>query len=193
MDIVIASNNENKIKEIRDIIGDFFDNVFSLKDMKIKINIEETGKTFMENALLKAETICKMTNMPSLADDSGLEVMALNDEPGIYSARYAGEPCNDEKNNELLLQNLNGTLSRHARFRSAVALVYPDGTVLKTTGKTMGLILQSPRGENGFGYDPLFFSTELNMSFGDATPEEKNAVSHRAKALKELRYLLSKK
>lgn len=190
MDIIIASNNKHKIREIKEILGDKFDNIFSLSDKNIDIEIEETGLTFYENALIKAETICKLTGLPTLSDDSGLEVEALNGAPGVYSARYAGEPSSDKKNNELLLKNLKNITNRKARFTCVIVLCYPDGSNISATGYCNGEILFKEDGNGGFGYDPLFYSYDLKKSFGVATGEEKNSVSHRAIALKNLYKLL---
>ncbi|NLL55830.1 MAG: RdgB/HAM1 family non-canonical purine NTP pyrophosphatase [Clostridiales bacterium] len=195
MELVIASNNKNKIKEITQILGNFFEKLYSLQDLGINIDVAETGKTFYENALIKARTISELTQKAVIADDSGLEVYALNFEPGIYSARYAsvnGEAnSSDEKNNELLLKNMEKNSNRKARFVSSVVLYYPSGRIIATNGITEGEILYEKKGANGFGYDPLFYSYELNKSFGESTAKEKNLVSHRAKALAQLKDILS--
>lgn len=187
MKLVIASNNKNKIREIKSIVGDFFADIKALYELGLNIEVEETGETFQENALLKAREICRLTGMCALADDSGLCVNALNGAPGVYSARYAGNEHDDGKNNELLLKNLSGATDRSAYFISVVALVYPDGRELIAEGRVQGRILTEPEGDNGFGYDPLFYSDELKKSFGVASAEEKNGVSHRARALNALR------
>lgn len=187
MELVIASNNKHKIVEITQILGNFFDKVYSLKDLNIDIEIEETGNTFYENALIKAKAISELTNMAALADDSGLMVDALNGEPGVYSARYAGIESNDAENNALLLKNMQGVTDRKAHFVSCIVLYYPDGRVISTLGKTQGEILLEPRGSAGFGYDPLFYSYDLKKSFGESDANEKNAVSHRGRALDALK------
>lgn len=189
-DLIIASNNKNKIREIKAIFTGIFENVYSLADKGIDIEIEETGSTFIENATIKAKTISDMTGMVTLADDSGLEVLALNGEPGVYSARYAGEPCDDEANNTKLLDVMKDITDRRAKFTSAVVLYFPDGKVLSATGSTDGTILYKGEGNGGFGYDPLFMSSELCKTFGIATAEEKNQISHRARALENLKNLL---
>lgn len=186
MDIIIASNNTHKVDEIRQILKGKFDNVYSLKDKMIDIEIEENGKTFYDNALIKASTIVSLSGLPTLADDSGLEVDALNGAPGVYSARYAGEKCDDNANNAKLLAQLEGITNRSARFVCNMVLCYPDGKILSATGCAEGYILESPQGNSGFGYDPLFFSKDLEKSFGIASNEEKNSVSHRGRALQEL-------
>lgn len=190
MKLVIASNNKGKIREIKAIVGGFFDEINSLKELGIDIEIEETGITFVDNALIKAETVAKMTNCCALADDSGLCVGALNGAPGVFSARYAGEGHDDDANNALLLKKLTGKTDRSAYFESAIALVYPNGRTVVAQGKTYGKILDAPKGSNGFGYDPLFYSDDLGKSFGVASDEEKNQVSHRARALNELKQKL---
>ena len=150
------------------------------------IDIEETGKTFAENAFIKASTVQKLTNMAALADDSGLEVDALGGAPGVYSARYAGEDQNDKNNIKKLLKNMEKEENRKASFTTVLCLCYPSGKVVYAEGKTNGEILREERGNNGFGYDPVFYSYDLKRSFGEASEEEKNAVSHRGRALKAL-------
>lgn len=193
MNLVIASNNTNKIREIKEIIGDFFTDIKSLKELGVEAEVEETGTTFLENALIKAREISRLTNSCALADDSGLCVNALNGAPGVYSARYAGDGHDDKANNELLLKNMSGFSDRSAYFISTIALVCPDGKEITAEGRVYGRILTAPDGDYGFGYDPLFFSEELNKSFGRALPEEKNAISHRARALNALKQKLSDK
>lgn len=190
MKIAIATNNPGKLREIRDILGGFFDEALSLSDLGIDIDIEETGTTLTENALIKARTIRDLTGLPALADDSGLMVDALGGAPGVYSARYAGEEHDDKKNNALLLKNLEGK-PRDAKFCSVIALCYPDGRELTAEGSVRGVILEEERGTGGFGYDPLFFSPELGKTFAEATPEQKNSVSHRSRALRAMLELLS--
>lgn len=190
MKIAIATNNPNKLREIRAILGGFFDEALSLSDLGIDIDIEETGTTLTENALIKARTIRDLTGLPALADDSGLMVDALGGAPGVYSARYAGEEHDDKKNNALLIKNLEGK-PRDAKFCSVIALCYPDGRELTAEGSVRGVILEEERGTGGFGYDPLFFSPELGKTFAEATPEQKNSVSHRSRALRAMLELLS--
>lgn len=188
---VVASNNKNKVVEIKSFLSDIFEDVKSLKEMNIDIEIEENGSTFFENALIKAKAIAQITNMPAIADDSGLCVDILNGDPGVFSARYAGEPCNDENNNQKLLKVLEEKKAltkedRNAHFTSCVVLYYPDGTYYFGEGKVDGTILFKYQGNGGFGYDPLFYSYELNKTFAEITLDEKNTVSHRARALTDL-------
>ncbi len=189
MQILIATNNENKVKEIRRI----FDGakIFSLKDMGINIEVEETGRTFEENALIKARAIYDIVKMPVLSDDSGLSVKALGGRPGIYSARYAGVHGDSNANNLKLLKELDGIADRRAEFVCAVAFKSEKGEFV-STGRVEGEILREECGTDGFGYDPLFYSYELKKSFGNATMEEKNLVSHRSRALKGLKEILLK-
>ena len=192
-ELIIASNNKHKIIEIKDILGEFFKNIYSLREKNINVEIEETGKTFEENAIIKAKYISELTGLPALSDDSGLEVEALNGAPGVYSARYAGEPSNSDINNKKLLKEMQGKSNRNANFTSVIAICYPNGKIITASGKTYGKILTELQGENGFGYDPLFYSNDLKKSFGLATSEEKNAVSHRGRALQNLKEILSKR
>jgi len=185
MELVIATNNLNKLKEIKAIIGDKFDKLYSLKELGIDIEIEETGTTLEENALIKARTILNITKMPTLADDTGLMVDALNGAPGVYSARYAGEDQNDKANRSLLLKNLEGIINRNAHFETAIALCYPDGKEILAKGKVEGYITTEEIGSDGFGYDSIFFSTELGHTFAQAN-SLKNTVSHRSRALANL-------
>lgn len=185
--LVVASGNAHKLREIAEIFTEF--EVLSQKQMGFDGEVEETGKTFVENALIKARAACKALGCVTLADDSGLCVEALGGAPGIYSARYCGSHGSDAENRATLLQNMQGVANRRAYFHSAIALVYPDGRELFAEGKTHGRILEKEDGTGGFGYDPLFFSDDLKKSFGNATAEEKNAVSHRFRALQTMRKL----
>ena len=182
--LVVASGNAHKLREIAEIFTDF--EVVSQKQMGFDVDVEETGVTFMENALIKARAASKALGIPTLADDSGLCVDAFNGAPGVFSARYSGGHGNDKENRKLLLKNLQGVENREAHFTCAVVLVYPDGLELTAEGHTYGKILHEEDGEGGFGYDPLFLSDDLKKSFGVATAEEKNAVSHRFRALQAL-------
>lgn len=184
--IVVASGNKNKLREIAEIFKGY--EVVSMQDAGFSEEIEENGKTFEENALIKARAVCNALHLPALADDSGLCVAALGGAPGVYSARYAGVHGDDGANNALLLKNLEDVPEedRGAYFESCVALVFPDGQEVTASGRTYGHILFEEEGKNGFGYDPLFYSNELKKGFGVASAEEKNAVSHRAKALAAL-------
>ncbi len=190
---VLASHNAHKLAEIRAILADEFDKVLSLKDIGVDVDIDETGTTFEQNAYIKAKAIADLLpGYAVVADDSGLCVPCLGGAPGVYSARYAGEVCDDHANNRLLLSNLHErekTLPRDrtAYFVSAVVLLFPDGRKVVGTGRVDGAILDEYRGDGGFGYDPLFLCTELNKTFAEASPAEKNSVSHRARALSELK------
>lgn len=184
--VVAATGNKHKLEEFRAILSGW--EVVSAADAGFFDDVEETGKTFAENAVIKARAVCRATGFPALADDSGLCVEALGGAPGIYSARYSGG--DDAQNRALLLKNLQGKENRSAYFASAIALAFPDGTLLEAEGKTHGEILFSECGNNGFGYDSLFYSVDLKKSFGEATEEEKNSVSHRGRALRALEKLL---
>ena len=188
MRLVVASGNKNKLREIAEIFTDF--EVVSQKEMGFDEDVEETGKTFAENALIKARAASKALGMVALADDSGICVDALGGAPGVYSARYCGHHGSDKENRDLLLKNLEGVENRSAYFQSAIALVYPDGKELLAEGRTNGVILMEEVGEGGFGYDCIFFSDDLQKSFGVASAEEKNAVSHRFRALQAMRGLI---
>lgn len=184
--LALATNNQHKIFEIRRILGDYFSELKTLRELNIDVDVEETGVTLEENALIKARAIAKLTGLPSLADDTGLMVDALGGAPGVYSARYAGPDHNDAANRALLLKNLGDESNRAAHFGTCVALCYPDGSYVLGKGRVDGTILFEERGTNGFGYDSLFFSTELGKTFAEADADEKNTVSHRARALRDL-------
>ncbi len=183
--LVVASGNKGKINEIKSILGDFYE-IVSMQEMGFSEDIEETGSTFFENALIKAKTVSKALNCNSLADDSGLMVDALGGAPGIYSARYSGEHGNDKSNRDLLIKNLEKESNRKAKFASSVVLYKTDDTFVDGYGETLGEILFEERGENGFGYDCIFLSDDLKVSFGEASFEDKNKVSHRYRALLNL-------
>ena len=188
MKVVLASRNKNKIKEIkaiyRDIVGDELD-ILSLDDIGYTDEIEENGSSFEENATIKASVPAKLGYI-GLADDSGLAVNMLDGAPGIYSARYSGEGATDEKNNEKLLSELSGASDRSAKFVCVFAVVAPDGKNITVRGECPGIIAESESGKGGFGYDPLFIYEPLSKTFGELTADEKNKVSHRARALKLL-------
>lgn len=185
MKVVLASRNKNKIKEIkaiyRDIVGEELD-ILSLDDIGYTGEIEEDGSSFEENATIKASVPASLGYI-GLADDSGLAVDALDGAPGIYSARYSGEGATDEKNNEKLLSELSGVSDRSAKFVCVFAVVAPDGKNITVRGECPGIIAESESGKGGFGYDPLFIYEPLSKTFGDLTADEKNKVSHRARAL----------
>ena len=196
MRLVIASNNQHKVQEIKAIVGDYFDDMCTLKEAGIDIDVEEDGTTFQENAQKKAEEVLKVATGfdASLADDSGLMVDALNGAPGVYSARYAGEGHNDEQNNDKLLFELKDVPDdkRTARFVSCIALARRDRKTVIVTGYAEGTILHERHGQNGFGYDPLFFYTPLNKTFAELSEAEKNSVSHRSRSLALLEKELEK-
>lgn len=183
MKLAIATNNAHKLEEIRAILGDSFDELLSLKDLGIDVDVEETGTTLEENSLLKARTICNICGMPTLADDTGLMVDALDGAPGVYSARYAGEAHDDKANRLLLLKNLDGVENRRAHFATVITICYPNGDFITSNGRVEGSILHEERGSEGFGYDSLFYSDELKKTFAEASQQEKNSVSHRGRAL----------
>jgi len=185
MDLIIASNNKHKVSEIKEILKGKFKNIYSLDEKGIDIEIEENGETFYDNALIKAKAIYDITGMPVIADDSGLSVDSLGGDPGVYSARYAGYPCNDINNNEKLLGNLVDK-DRTAHFISEVVLYISPGRIISGKGTVDGEILFEGRGTGGFGYDPLFYCPEIGKTFAEATSYEKNSVSHRARALNDL-------
>ncbi len=184
MRLVVASGNKNKLREIAEIFEAF--EVVSQKEMGFDEDVEETGSTFAENALIKARAASKALGVMALADDSGLCVDALNGAPGIYSARYCGHHGSDQENRDLLLKNMEGIENRKAYFMSAIALVYPDGREYVAEGRTYGSILSEEVGSGGFGYDCIFKSDDLGKSFGVASAEEKNAVSHRFRGLQAM-------
>ncbi|MCX7714334.1 MAG: XTP/dITP diphosphatase [Clostridia bacterium] len=186
MRIVAATKNEGKIKEFQAILGKLDITVVSLAEAGIDADVEETGDTFEKNALIKARAISMMCDEPVLADDSGLCVDALDGKPGVFSARYAGEGATDRDLMNKILAELGNTKNRKAKFVSAVALVFPNGDEITAVGEAHGSIVYEPQGENGFGYDPIFYSDELKKTFAQAEDEEKNRVSHRARALEDL-------
>ena len=197
MDIVIATRNKKKLKEIKRIMeeGDVsITNVFSLDDFPGCPDVQEDGKTFEENAVKKAVSVSKYTGIIALADDSGLEVDVLNGAPGVLSARYAGDSADDTANLKKLLENLENVpyKKRGARFACCLALAYQN-TVKTFFGYVEGRIGIEPRGENGFGYDPIFYPEGYDRTFAQMSDEEKNALSHRGKALREFQKYLREK
>ena len=193
MKICIASGNRGKIAELQKLLSEYITDIeielVSLKDVGFIGEIEENGTTFEENALIKARAAAEFSGLCSIADDSGLIVTALDGEPGVYSARYAGEPCDDQKNNEKLLKNLEGVGDRSAAFVCTIACVIPEGQPLSGdpiigTGYCPGEILFNPRGNAGFGYDPLFWFDPFGKTFAEMSAEEKNAISHRGAGVK---------
>ena len=186
MELIIASNNQHKLTEIKAILGGMFDSILSLREAGIEHETVEDGLTFMENAEKKAREIAQLSGKCALADDSGLCVDALGGAPGIYSARFSGVHGDDAANNRLLLEKLKDTADRSAHYVCAIALVRPDGSCVRAEGYMHGQIALEPKGENGFGYDPLFFLPEQGATAAQLSPQEKNAISHRYKALQQL-------
>lgn len=187
MRFIIASKNKKKIAELERILNPLGIRAVTETDLGISIpDVEETGKTFTENALLKAESACKSSGLPAIADDSGLCVDALNGAPGVYSARYSGENATDKSNNALLIENLKDIPKeqRTAKFCCAISVVFPNGDTIKCNGECKGLIGFEPSGDGGFGYDPYFYVG--GKSFAALTAEEKDKISHRGNALREL-------
>jgi len=182
---VLATHNPGKRKEMSAILGKFGIEVVMPADLGIMVDVEETGETFAENAMLKAKAICAATGLPAIADDSGLCVDALNGGPGVYSARYGGEELDDQGRYRLLLNSMRGAATRNAHFACAVACAFPDGRTLTAEGRCDGTIAFAPMGTDGFGYDPVFFVPELRKTFAQLTAEEKSAVSHRGRALSD--------
>lgn len=191
MKIVAATGNKGKIREFQEILGKMDFEVVSMKEIGIDVEIEETGSTFEENALIKARAISMLCDYPVISDDSGLCVDALDGAPGIYSARFAGEDADDKDRNQYLLKLLDGIENRKAHYVAAIAYITPDGKEITTVGTTDGEILTEEEGTGGFGYDPLFYCTEIGKCFGLATPDEKNEVSHRGRALRKLYEILN--
>ena len=193
--IIFATGNENKMKEIRQILGDMDVEILSMKQAGISADIVEDGKTFEENALIKARTIRDLTGYMVLADDSGLEVDALNKEPGIYSARYMGEDTSYDIKNKNIIERLDGLAGdeRSARFVCVIAAAFPDGTEETRRGTIEGQIGFEIAGENGFGYDPIFYIPEFGCTTAELSPEQKNEVSHRGKALRKMKEIIEQR
>ena len=183
MKICAATGNAGKLRELRRILEAQGHEVVSQKELGITIEPDETGTTFAENAAIKAMAVMQASGLPAIADDSGLCVDALNGAPGIYSARYGGVDS-DQARYRLLLENLRGAGARTAHFHTAIVCCFPNGDRLDAAGDCFGTIAYAPQGDNGFGYDPVFFVPELRKTFAQLTPEEKNAISHRGNALR---------
>ena len=184
MKLVLASKNKKKLAEMNDILSHLGIEVCSEAEAGVDVEVEETGTTFEENSLLKARAVMEESGMPAIADDSGLCVDALGGAPGVYSARYGGEGLSDVERYQLLLDNMKGQMPRTARFVSVITCCFPNGDVLSARGECEGTIAFAPMGEGGFGYDPVFFVPGLKKTFSQLTAEEKNAISHRGRALK---------
>lgn len=183
MKFVLASQNKHKLTEMQSILSAHGVEVVLQSDMGLHVDVEETGETFAENAMLKAQAVMKASGLPAIADDSGVCVDALNGAPGVYSARYGGPELDDAGRYRLLLANMQGAKTRAAHFTSAIACIFPNGDTIEAEGICPGTIAFAPQGTGGFGYDPVFFLPELRKTYAQLTPEEKAAVSHRGKAL----------
>ncbi len=193
-ELVVATHNQGKVEEFKNLMKDLPIDIKYLADFEKIEPPAETGRTFAANARQKATYYAKKLGKACIADDSGLEVQALDGAPGVRSARYAGIEASDEDNNNLLLHNMKFQVKRTCRFRCALCVVQPDGKVVnEVDGICDGMLLHEPLGEQGFGYDPLFWSTELHKSMGEASMQEKNKISHRAKAIRKLVAIWSKK
>ncbi len=180
---VLATHNPGKLAEMRAILSGLGVEVISPAEAGAAVEVEETGETFAENAMLKARAVCAAAGLPAIADDSGLCVNALNGGPGVYSARYGGEGLDDRGRCMLLLRAMRGQTTRAAHFTCAVACAFPNGDTLTAEGRCDGAIAFAPMGEGGFGYDPVFLVPEKGKTFGQLGPEEKSGISHRGKAL----------
>ena len=192
MKLVLASKNPHKLTEMQAILAQLGVEVVLERDVGADVEVEETGTTFQENAFLKARAVMEATGLPAVADDSGLCVDALNGAPGVYSARYGGPELDDEGRYRLLLDNLRGQLDRRGKFVSCICCCFPNGDRVEARGECPGTIAYAPRGEGGFGYDPVFFLPQMKKTFAQLTAEEKNAVSHRGVALRAFQTELEK-
>ncbi len=190
MKLVLASKNGKKLVEMNDILSHLGVEVCSEAEAGVDIDVEETGTTFEENSRLKAQAVMEASGLPAIADDSGLCVDCLGGAPGVYSARYGGEGLDDTARYRMLLENMRGQMTRTAKFVSVITCCFPNGDVLTARGECPGTIAYAPMGEGGFGYDPVFFVPELKKTFAQLTAEEKNAVSHRGKALEAFKVKL---
>ncbi|MEG0779359.1 MAG: RdgB/HAM1 family non-canonical purine NTP pyrophosphatase [Oscillospiraceae bacterium] len=184
MQFVLASQNQGKLTEMALTLSALGVEIVLQSQLGLSIDVEETGETFAENALLKAKAVCAATGLPAIADDSGLCVDALNGGPGVYTARYGGEGLDDRGRYQLLLNTMRGQTSRAAHFHTSIACVFPGGDTLTAEGDCAGTIAFAPMGTDGFGYDPVFFVPELRKTFAQVSREEKAAISHRGKALR---------
>lgn len=190
--IIFATSNEGKLKEIRMILKDLPYEVISMREAGINIDIVEDGETFEDNAIIKAKTIAKLSGHMALADDSGLEVDAMDRAPGVYSARFLGDTTSYDIKNQYILDKLNGLVGkeRSARYVCVIALACPNGDIITRESTMEGEIAKEPKGSNGFGYDPIFFIPEYNCTCGEMPLDEKNKISHRGKALEEMKKVL---
>ena len=193
MKLIIASNNKKKITELRAILTDMGFETVSQSEAGLTLEPEETGNTFAENAYIKAHAVMAQSGCAAVADDSGLEVLALDGSPGIYSARYGGDAgLSDADRTRLLIKNLQGISDRSARFVSSIACVFPDGGTVTAEGYWDGEILSECKGEGGFGYDPVFYDPRIGLTAAEMPPEQKNKISHRATALIKFRENMEK-
>ena len=191
MKVVLASKNAHKLQELQDILSAQGVEVILESAAGVDVEVKETGTTFEENSLLKARAVMEASGLPAIADDSGLMVDALNGAPGVYSARYGGPGRDDAGRYRLLLENMRGVLDRKCRFVSAITLCMPSGDIVTARGECPGTLAYAPQGENGFGYDPIFFVPEKKKTFAQLTAEEKNAICHRGRALQLFQEKLS--
>ncbi|MCI7472741.1 MAG: XTP/dITP diphosphatase [Clostridiales bacterium] len=187
MKMVLASKNAHKLVEMKTILSQLGVDVVLESEVGVDVDVEETGTTFEENAWLKAHAVCEASGLPAIADDSGLCVDALGGAPGVYSARYGGPELDDVGRYKLLLENLRGQLDRRGKFVSAICCCFPNGDKVEARGECTGTIAYAPKGEGGFGYDPVFFIPGLKKTFAELTAEEKNAISHRGNALNKFK------
>lgn len=187
MKFVLATQNPKKLEEMQAVLESLGVEIVSQAELGVKIEVEETGETFAENSLLKAKAVMEATGLPAIADDSGLCVDALNGAPGVYSARYGGEGLTDEDRYMLLLEVLRGQTDRRAHFHTTITCAFPDGDVLTADGDCHGTIAFAPMGNDGFGYNPVFFVPEKRKTFAQMTLAERSAISHRGKALRVFR------
>jgi len=185
MKFVLATANPGKIKEMQDILSTFGFDLVTRSDLGIEMEVEETGCTFLENALLKAQALCEATGLAAIADDSGLEVFALDGRPGVYSSSFGGNTLTDSQRCAYLISQLQGMEQKNAKFVCTIVCCFPDGTYTVAQGECFGEIIESPRGENGFGYDPVFLVDEVDKTMAELSADEKNAISHRGKALRK--------
>ena len=192
MKMVLASKNAHKLVEMSAILSQLGVEVVLESDVGVDVEVEETGATFEENAALKATAVMKASGLPAIADDSGLCVTALGGGPGVYSARYGGEGLTDQDRYQLVLSGLLGQMDRSAKFVSCICCAFPNGDRVEARGECPGLITYAPRGEDGFGYDPIFLVPEKRKTFAQMDPDEKNAISHRGVALQKFKVELEK-
>ena len=187
MKFILASQNQHKLVEMQNILSAHGVEVVLQSELGLHVEVEETGATFAENAMLKAKAVMAASGLPAIADDSGVCVDALNGAPGVYSARYGGPELDDVGRYRLLLENMRGARDRTAHFTSAIACAFPNGDTIEAEGICPGMIAYAPQGDGGFGYDPVFFLPGLKKTFAQLTAEEKNAISHRGNALKKFK------